>query len=140
MRTRLSGGGLLSILTVAFVGVTPTVAAARETVHTINGAGTDTATLNVLTGQGTTLSAGHLSHLGDFTGVADAQFIPDPNDPSKFSFSGSSTLTATNGDKLFTTFKGSGVNTSPTASEKSRPFAGNSGRRCGRASSAPSSR
>ena len=128
MRMRLSGGGLLSILAVAFVGAAPTVAGAHNTAHThktahkIKGAGADTTMLNTATGQATTTSAGHLSHVGHFTGASQVQFVPDSTDPSKFSFSGTNTLTAANGDKLFATVAGSGVDTSATTSQSTVTF------------------
>ena len=104
---------LLSTLTIAAVA-TPAAASANDAARPVVGARSDTLLLDTGTGAGQVDAAGVLAHVGSFTGQNTVQFVPAG--PTSFVFSGTTTLTAANGDELFTTFQGSGTNTSATTS------------------------
>ena len=86
----------------------------------MTGTRTATTTLDLATGAATTTSAGHLAHIGRYTGEATEQFFP--TSATTFGFAGTATLVAANGDELFATFIGSGAITSATTSTSTNTF------------------
>jgi hypothetical protein len=74
----------------------------------------------------TTVSSGHLSHLGAVTGSSNEQFaLVGPNG---FSFTGKGTTVAANGDRLFTTASGMGTLGPPVQNTVVNTITGGTGR------------
>ena len=118
----------LSGLVLAVVAMSPAAAmgAAKGTDRPLKGTTTSTTTVNLITGAGTSVSSGHLSHLGAVTGSQNAQFaLVGPNG---FSFTGTGTTVAANGDKLFTTVSGAGTLGPPVQSTAVNTITGGTGR------------
>jgi hypothetical protein len=119
---------LISGLVIAVVAMSPAAAmgAAKGTDRPLKGSDTATTTVSLITGVGTTVSSGHLSHLGAVTGSGDAQFaLVGPNG---FSFTGTGTTVAANGDKLFTTSSGTGTLGPPVQNMVVNTITGGTGR------------
>ncbi len=106
---------LLVLLASALLAVTtlspPAARAAQGTSRPLTGTGTGTTTVNLVTGAATVDSTGHLSHLGAVTGYFNVMFAPSV---SGFTYTGTGTYVAANGDKLFVTLTGSGTVTGTT--------------------------
>jgi hypothetical protein len=118
----------LSGLVLAVVALSPAAAmgAAKGTDRPLKGTTTSTTTINLITGAGTTVSSGQMSHLGAVTGSQNAQFaLVGPNG---FSFMGTSTTVAANGDELFTTVSGAGTLGPPVQSTAVYTITGGTGR------------
>jgi hypothetical protein len=118
----------LSGLVLAVVAMSPAAAigAAKGTDRPLTGTTTTTTTVSLITGVGTSVSSGHLSHLGAVTGSGDAQFtLVGPNG---FSFTGTGTIVAANGDKLFTTTSGTGTLGPPVQNSVVNTITGGTGR------------
>jgi hypothetical protein len=112
---------LLPSLAVAIFAIGPvTAAVGKPAGRPVTGTRTATTTLDLITGAATTTSSGDLAHVGAYTGQSTEQFIPGA--PPTFSFVGTVTLTAANGDKLFATFTGSGAFTSATTQTSTNTF------------------
>jgi hypothetical protein len=111
---RLTRRVLLSSLTVAIVATSSAAAAGNPAGRPVQGTRTTTTTLDLSTGVGTSTTSGDLSHVGAFTGQATEQFIP--TSATTFTFTGTATLVAANGDELFASFAGSAAVTSATTS------------------------
>jgi hydroxyethylthiazole kinase-like sugar kinase family protein len=103
------------VLAVATMSPPAALAAANGTDRPLTGTGTGTNTLNLATLAATAEATGHISHLGAFTGHFDAVFTI--TGASTFTYTGTGTDVAANGDKLFSTITGSGTLTSPTTAE-----------------------
>ena len=89
-----------------------------------------TMTLNLLTGAATADFTGHLSPLGAETGHDDLTLTP--TGASTFSYTGTRTFVAANGDKLFSAITGSGTFTRTTAhSTETDTITGGTGRFAG---------
>ena len=119
---------LISGLVLAVVTMSPAAAmgAAKGTDRPLKGTTTSTATVSLITGVGTIVSSGHLSHLGAVTGSSDQQFaLVGPNG---FSFTGTGTTVAANGDELFTTVSGMGTLGPPVQSTGVNTITGGTGR------------
>ena len=113
---------LASVILVLLAGVALTVTAllspsaaptAHGTSRPLTGTGTGTMTLNLLTGAATADFSGHLSSLGAETGTDDLTFAP--TSASTFTYTGTRTFVAADGDKLFSAVTGSGTFTRTTA-------------------------
>jgi hypothetical protein len=117
---RLAKRVLLSSLTVALVAASPAAALGNPTARPVTGTRTATTTLDLGTGAATTTSSGQLAHIGSYTGQSTEQFIP--TSATTFSFAGTVTLVAANGDELFASFTGSGAFTSATTSTSTNTF------------------
>jgi hypothetical protein len=118
----------VSGLVLAVVAMTPAAAmgAAKGTNRPLTGKGTTITTVNLITGAGTQVSSGHFSHLGAVTGSSDLQFaLVGPNG---FSFTGTGTTVAANGDKLFTTTSGTGTFGPPIVTTSTTTITGGTGR------------
>ena len=101
---------------IAFVvtALSPSAApAAHGAVRPLNGTGTGTATLNLATGAETADFSGHLSPLGAETGYDQGTLTL--TGASTFTYTGTRTFVAANGDKLFSAISGKGTFTRTTA-------------------------
>lgn len=119
---------LISGLVLTFVALSPAAAmgAAKGTDRPLSGTGTSTTTINLVTGAGTVVASGHLSHLGAETSSGVDQFaLVGPNG---FSWTGTGTTAAANGDKLFTTVSGTGTFGPPINSTSITTITGGTGR------------
>jgi hypothetical protein len=120
----------LSGLVLAVVAMSPAAAmgAAKGTNRPLTGTLTTITTVNLITGAGTQVSSGHLSHLGKVTGSADLQFTAVGS--NGFSFTGTATTVAANGNKLFTTTAtlGTGTLGPPISSTSTNTIVGGTGR------------
>jgi hypothetical protein len=108
----------------------PGTPAAHGTSRPLTGTGTGTTTLSLLTGAATSEFTGHLSPLGADTGHEDLTLTP--TSASTFSYTGTRTFVAANGDKLFSAITGSGTFTRTTAhSTETDTITGGTGRFAG---------
>jgi hypothetical protein len=118
------------VLAVAAVSPSAAMAAANGTDRPLTGAGTGTTTLNLATLAATAEATGHISHVGAFTGHFDAVFTI--TGASTFTYTGTGTDVAANGDKLFSAIAGSGTFTATTAeSTETDTITGGTGRFAG---------
>ncbi len=108
---------VLSSLLLAVAAVSPAAALgkANGTDRPVSGKSSSTTTINIATGLGTNDGTGQATHLGKFTSHDD--FTSFTITGNTFSFAGTETDVAANGDKLFSTFTGSGTFTSSNTSE-----------------------
>lgn len=105
---------LAGVVAFAVTALSPPAApAAHGTVRPLTGTGTGTLTLNLITGAATADFTGHLSPLGAETGYDDLTFTL--TGPSTFTYTGTRTFVAANGDKLFSNITGKGTLTRTTA-------------------------
>ena len=105
---------LAGVVAFAVTALSPPAApAAHGTVRPLTGTGTGTLTLNLTTGAATADFSGHLSPLGAETGYDDLTFTL--TGPSTFTYTGTRTFVAANGDKLFSNITGKGTLTRTTA-------------------------
>jgi hypothetical protein len=88
---------------------------AKGTDRPVSAKSSSTATINIATGLGTNEGTGQATHLGKFT--SHDQFTSFTITGNTFSFTGTETDVAANGDQLFSTFTGRGTFTSSAASE-----------------------
>ncbi len=108
----------------------PAAPAAHGTARPLTGTGTGTLTLNLATGAATSEFSGHLSPLGAETGYDNLTFTL--TGPSTFTYTGTGTLVAANGDKLFSAITGKGTLTRTTAkSTETDTITGGTGRFAG---------
>jgi hypothetical protein len=118
------------VLALAATSPSAALAAANGTDRPLTGTNTGTGTLDLETGAQTVDFSGQLSHLGADTGHADLRltFTSD----STFTYTGTRTFVAANGDKVFSTVMGSGTSTPPTAeSTETDKITGGTGRFAG---------
>jgi hypothetical protein len=118
------------VLALAATSPSAALAAAHGTDRPLTGTYTGTATLNLDTGAQTGSFSGHLSHLGADTGHVDLTltFTSD----STFTYTGTRTFVAANGDEVFSAVTGSGTSTPPTAeSTETDTITGGTGRFAG---------
>jgi hydroxyethylthiazole kinase-like sugar kinase family protein len=101
--TFLSG----SVLAAATLIPSPAVAAAHGEERPLTGTATGTSTLNFVTGTSTADITGHLSHLGAANG--QETLTVTLTSATTFTYTGTRTLVAANGDKVFSTVTGSGT-------------------------------
>lgn len=112
---------LASVVLVLLAGVAAAVTAlipssapaAHGTVRPLDGTGTGTGTLNLLTGAASADFSGYLSPLGAETGYDQDTFTV--TGASTFSYTGTRTFVAANGDKLFSAISGKGTFTRTAA-------------------------
>ncbi len=108
----------------------PTHGTVRPVTGTGAGTGTGTMTLSLVTGVATDDFTGHLSPLGAGTGHDNLTFTP--TGASTFSYTGTRTFVAANGDKLFSAITGKGTFTRTTAhSTETDTITGGTGRFAG---------
>jgi len=122
---------LAGVVAFAVTALSPPAApAAHGTVRPLTGTGTGTLTLNLTTGAATADFSGHLSPLGAETGYDDLTFTL--TGPSTFTYTGTRTFAAANGDKLFSNITGKGTLTRTTAtSTETDTITGGTGRFAG---------
>ena len=122
---------LISGLVLAFVAISPAAAmgAAKGTDVPLTGTGTGTTTINLITGAGTNVSSGQLTHLGAVTGSAVNQFALVGT--NGFSWTATGTTVAANGDKLFTSTSGIGTFGTPIQTTAVTTITGGTGRFAG---------
>jgi hypothetical protein len=101
----------LASFVLAVTATTPSaaLAAAHGTARPLTGTGAGTTALNLATGAATADFTGQLSHLGVETGHDDLTVTI--TSAGTFSYKGTETLVAANGDTLFATISGSGMAT-----------------------------
>ena len=118
------------VLALAATSPSAALAAAHGTDRPLTGTNTGTGTLNLDTGAQTVDFSGQLSHLGADAGQADLTitFTSD----STFTYTGTRTFVAANGDEVFSAVMGSGTSTPPTAeSTETDTITGGTGRFAG---------
>lgn len=125
---------VLAVLAGVPGAVTALIPAAAPAAHGITqpltGMGTGTLTLNLTTGAATADFAGHLSPLGADTGYDNLTFTL--TGPSTFTYTGTRTFVAANGDKVFSAISGRGTFTRTTAhSTETDTITGGTGRFAG---------
>jgi hypothetical protein len=99
------------VLGVAVISPTAALGAAHGTNRPLTGKSTGTAMVNLLSGATTSQFSGQLSHLGAFTGTAVELFTPVGLGPLiPYTLTGTETLVAANGSKLFGAVNGTGLN------------------------------
>jgi hypothetical protein len=119
---------VVSGVALAVVAMTPVAAmgATKGADRPLTGTTTGTETINLVTGAGTGTSSGHFSHLGKIRSSNDLEFgLVGTNG---FSFTGTETDVAANGDKLFTTISGEGTLGPPEQSTSVNTITGGTGR------------
>ena len=122
----LLAGVLLAVTTLS----RPAASAAHGTARPFTGTGTGTMTLNLLTGATTADFTGHLSPLGADTGYDNLTFTLTGG--STFTYTGTRTFVAANGDKVFSNITGKGTFTRTTAkSTETDTITGGTGRFAG---------
>ena len=104
------------VLAVAAMSPSAALAAAHGTNRPLTGTATGTTTLNLLTGDAASVFTGHLSHLGAETGTDELTVIADLV-TGTFTYTGTRTFVAANGDEVLSTVTGSGAFTSLTAAQ-----------------------
>ena len=110
--------------------IRPAPPAAHGTARPLAGTGTGTMTLNLLTGAATADFTGHLAPLGADTGHDNLTFTV--TGPSTFSYTGTRTFVAANGDKVFSAVTGTGTLSRTTAkSNETDTITGGTGRFAG---------
>lgn len=114
------------VLTVVVLSPTATMGAPKGTDRPLTGTLTTTTTISLITGAASNVSSGNLSHLGAVTGSSDEQFVLLP--ANGFSWTGTGTIVASNGDKLFTTISGVGIFGPPLQSTRVDTIIGGTGR------------
>jgi hypothetical protein len=121
----------LAGLVLAITALTrPAAPAAHGAPRPLAGTGTGTMALNLLTGAATSDFTGHLSPLRADTGHDDLTFTI--TGASTFSYTGTRTFVAANGDELFSAITGSGTLTRTTAhSTETDTITGGTGRFAG---------
>jgi hypothetical protein len=119
---------VLSCLVLAVVAMTPAAAmgAAKGTDRPLTGTTTGTETINLITGAGTGMTSGQFSLLGAVQNGNDLQFTLVGT--NGFSFTGTETDVAANGDKLFQTISGEGSIGPPEQSSSVNTITGGTGR------------
>jgi hypothetical protein len=118
----------LSGLVLAVVAMTPAAAmgAAKGPDRPVTGTLTVITTVNLNTGAASNVSSGQLSHLGTVNGSSDEQFsLVGANG---FSWTGTGTIVAANGDNLFETISGVGTFGPPMQSTRVDTITGGTGR------------
>ncbi len=113
-------------------GAAATTSAAPKptTAQPLSGTGTGTLTLSLTTGAATADFTGHLSPLGAETGHDNLQFTL--TGASTYTYTGTRTFVAANGDKLFSNITGKGTFTSTTThSTETDTITGGTGRFAG---------
>jgi hypothetical protein len=108
----------LTLLAVIATSPAVALAAAKCTSQALTGHSTGSLTASLITGAATSSFTGNLSHIGPIAGGDVATLTA--TGPATFTYTGTDTLAAANGDKLFSTFTGSGVFTSATTAESSQ--------------------
>jgi hypothetical protein len=119
---------VLAGMVLAGIVVAPSAAmgAANGTDRPLTGTLTVTTTINLVTGVATNVSSGQLSLLGKVTGTSNEQFaLVGANG---FTWTGTGTVVAANGDKLFETISGAGTFGPPMQSTRMDTVTGGSGR------------
>jgi hypothetical protein len=105
---------VLAGVAAAVTALLPSAApAAHGTARPVTGSGTGTMTLSLLTGAATAEFTGHLSPLGTETGYDNDTVTL--TGPSTFTYTGTRTFVAANGDKLFSAISGKGTFTRTAA-------------------------
>jgi hypothetical protein len=123
----LLAGVALAIVTAVSGPAAPT---AHGTARPLTGTGTGTMTLNLLTGQATAGFTGRLSSLGADTGHDNLTFTL--TGASTFTYTGTRTFVAADGDKLFSAITGKGTLTRAGAkSTETDTITGGTGRFAG---------
>jgi hypothetical protein len=123
----LLAGVIAFAITVLSPSAPPTVHGA---VRPLTGGGTGTLTLNLLTGAATSEFSGHLSAMGAETGYDNLAFTPTGS--GTFTYTGTRTFVAADGDKLFSAITGKGTFTRTAAhSTESDTITGGTGRFAG---------
>ena len=119
---------LLSGLVLAGVVMTPAAAtgAAKGTGRPLTGTLATTTTISLVTGVASNVSSGQISGLGQVSGSSDEQFVLVP--ANGFMWTGTGTVIAANGDKLFTTISGAGTFGPPLQSTRVDTITGGTGR------------
>jgi hypothetical protein len=108
----------------------PAAPAAHGTARPLTGTGAGTTTLDLLTGAATADFTGHLSPLGAETGYDNDTFTL--TGPGTFTYTGTRTFVAADGDKLFSAITGKGTFTRTTAhSTETDTITGGTGRFAG---------
>ena len=119
---------LISGLMLAVVAMNPAAAigTSNGTDRPLKGTTTTTTTVSLITGVGTSVGSGQLSHLGAVTSSDQLQFaLVGPNG---FSLTGTATIVAANGDELFTTVSGTGTLGPPVQNMVVNTITGGTGR------------
>ena len=114
------------VLAVAAMSPAAAMAAAKGTNRPLTGTITSTTTVSLITGAGSSVTSGHMSHLGATTGSGDQQFALVGS--NGFTFTGTETTVAANGDKLFSTTSGMGTLGPPTSTTVVHTITGGTGR------------
>lgn len=123
----LPAGVVAAAVTVLSPSAAPT---AHGAARPLTGEGTGTLTLNLATGAAGSDFSGHLSPMGAETGYDNLTFTP--TGPSTFSYTGTRTFVAANGDKLFSAVSGKGTLTRSTGkSTETDTITGGTGRFAG---------
>jgi hypothetical protein len=122
---------LLAGVVLAVTALTrPAAPAAHGIARPLSGTGTGTMTLNLLTGAATADFTGHLVPLGAETGFDNLTFTV--TGASTFSYTGTRTFVAANGDKVFSAVTGKGTFTRTTGqSTETDAITGGTGRFAG---------
>ncbi len=133
-RLIILAGLVLVILVGVLLAVTalsqPTAPAEHGTARPFTGMGTGTTTLNLATGAVTAEFTVHGSPLGAGTGSEDLTVTP--TGPGTFTYTGTRTFLAANGDKVFSAITGRGTFTRTTAhSTETDTITGGTGRFAG---------
>ncbi len=114
------------VLAVAAISPAAALAASHGTDRPLKGTVSNTTTVSLVTGAATSVESGHLSHLGAFTGTGELTFTL--TGVNGFSFTGTGTLVAANGDELFTATVGSGTFGPPIETTGVTTITGGTGR------------
>jgi hypothetical protein len=117
------------VLAVAALGPAAALGAANGTDRPLSGTITATATDNLSTGTSAVVGTFLFTHLGKGTFHEDATAGPSPG-PNRFTYTGTETYVAANGDKLFATVAATGTLT-PPANTTVETITGGTGRFAG---------
>jgi hypothetical protein len=85
----------------------PALAATKGTDRPLHGTSTSTTSLDVVTGRGSTVGSGQISHLGRFTFTNDITSFTIAGNATTISLTGN--IVAANGDEVHTTASGTGT-------------------------------
>lgn len=111
---------LSSLMLLGFAAISPAaaLAAAKGTDHPLRGTSTGTLTASLVTGAATSSFTGHVCPLGAITGADVVTFTV--TGPTTFTYAGTDTLVAANGNEVFSTLTGSGTFTSSTTTQSTQ--------------------